>query len=166
MNEVKNPANGPEAAKIPEGWIPMSIPHTKLSVPDIPGFHLHWMLGTPDRIRQAHQAGYTFVEQDEVFSPNRSLASGDAAGGNTDMGSRVSVVAGGDEQNGQPVRLVLMKCPEHLWLASQKLIEDQNDRVADALRNGNLGGQPQGADTSNRYIPKGAGNRNIFTKRT
>ena len=33
----------------------------KLWAPEIPGYHLHWMMGTPERLAQAEAAGYVFV---------------------------------------------------------------------------------------------------------
>lgn len=118
--------------------IPMSVPVSKLAVPDIPGYHLHWFRGDEVRIQRALDAGYEFVEDTEVKPNSVGLGQDSAASGNTDMGSRVSVVAGkeiGDDR--QALRLILMKIKQEWWEADQKLVEQRNDLVANSLK-----GQP------------------------
>lgn len=136
--------------------IPMSLPQLKLAVPDIPGYHLHWMAGNPARIQQAIRAGYEFVDPAEVDVTNTGLADSASASGNTDLGSRVSVSAGslvGDD--GQGERLYLMKLKQEWWEADQLKAEDRNERIAAALRGAeDLGLNPHGGDS--RYIPQQA----------
>jgi len=135
--------------------IPMSVPNPKLAVPDVPGYHLHWMLGTPSRIAQAMKAGYEFVDPDEVDVVNTGLADDASSSGNTDLGTRVSVVAGsGTDSNGQEERLYLMKIPQEWWETDQKQLEDKNEGIAAAIRGGTAGrdGNPHGSDQV--YIPE------------
>jgi len=157
MSQVINKSNpadtGRKAEKAERARIPMSIPQQKLSVPEIPGFHLHWMLGTPSRIAQAKKAGYDFVDPEEVDVVNTGLADDLSKSGNTDMGSRVSLVAGGTTgDDGQEQRLYLMKIPQEFWEADQAALEDRNEQIATTLRGGQVDGGSDG-DTSNRYIP-------------
>lgn len=137
--------------------IPMSVPVSKLAVPDIPGFHLHWAEGTPARIQRMRDAGYEFVEDSEVKPNSVGLGQDSAASGNTDMGSRVSIVAGKQvDSEGQAVRLVLMKIKQEWWEADQKLVEQRNDLVADSIRGGRSGGEAaqDASELHQRYVSK------------
>jgi hypothetical protein len=126
------------------------------------------MRGVPERIQQALRAGYTFVQEDEVQLNYRGLASNPLGGGNSDLGTQVSIPAGRTDEKGDTIRLVLMKLPIQFWNADQKALDDRQDKIAEALRTGQIGQEnaPNGGDNSNRYIPKGAANRNIFNRRT
>lgn len=166
LNSQNNPANSREIEKRGRPRIPMSVPQLKLSVPDIPGYHLHWMLGTPERLAQAHAAGYEFVDSDEVKVNNsRGFADDAEESGSTDMGSRVTVVAGGDtDSGGQSIRLVLMKLREEWWQEDQKKLEARSDELAQALRAGNRLPGDDG-DGSNRYLDRNRTTRNMFQRR-
>lgn len=122
MENIKeNPANvvGEQPAR---QRIPMSVPVPRLAVPEIPGFKLRWFYGDPGRIQRAMQGGYEFVNRDEVALNNRDLLGSDSAmSGNTDMGTRVSIISGGDVgADGQVARMYLMKIPLKFWLEDQK----------------------------------------------
>lgn len=149
-----NPAN--EIAGVPSDYRPMSEASLKLEIPKKPGYHRHWFRGTAERIARAQQAGYRFVDRGEVPVNSFDLA-GDGKDGNTDLGTRVSVISGDDvDTRGQPSRLYLMECPMELFERSQAIIEERNDSVAEALRGGNFRdrGESQ-ADFKHRYV-KGA----------
>ncbi len=154
-----NPATAREAGR-PQGErkrIPMSVPVQKLEVPDMPGYHLHWFTSDPARIQRALDGGYKFVDEKEVSTNNVSLGGDTAASGNTDMGSRVSIVSGGDlGRDGQPMRLILMKIDMEWYEEDQKLLEARNDKVAAALTGGVLGieGARDSAEAGNRYVDK------------
>ena len=154
--QASNPSVAPGKPAAERKRIPMTLPQQRLSVPEIPGFHLHWMRGTSERIAQAEAAGYQFVDTQEV-ELNALAIGGDASkGGNDDMGSRVSRIAGGGDVDGggNAVRLYLMKQPMEYYLADQKLLEERNESIANTLtqnfRTGQVGG-PAG-DPSNRYV--------------
>lgn len=167
-NEKVNPANAPEKSLPSRERIPMALPQTKLAVPEIPGYHLHWMRGDAQRIAQALKAGYEFVEEGEVEVVNSGLADDARKNGNSDMGTRISALAGADAgQDGQPQRLYLMKLREEWWQADQQALEDRNEQIAKAIRGGrDVGQNPDGGEL--RYIPEGhqKGMADIFTRKT
>jgi hypothetical protein len=136
--------------------IPMSVPVQKLESADIPGYHLHWFLNTPDRLQRAIDGGYEFVEEKETKVNAVSLGGTSTLSGNTDMGSRVSVVSGQElGKDGQPTRLVLMKIKQEWWDEDQKLVEDRNTQVRDTLLGGMIGAEKDAAgDSRHRYVDK------------
>ena len=143
--------------------IPMSVPTRKLETPDLPGFHLHWISGEPDRVARASNAGYDFVQEHEL--PGYRVGFGDEAGiqGNSDLGTRISVVAGGTGSDNQAARLYLMKLPQEYYEEDMAARDAEGQKVVDALRtNPNAQqGDPRnaGGDASNRYIPDMGQNR-------
>ena len=136
--------------------IPMSVPVQRLEVPDIPGYHLHWFLGNAERLQRAQDGGYEFVNPREAQTNNVSLGGDSAVSGNTDMGSRVSVVSGQEVgKDGQPTRLILMKIKLEWWEEDQKLIEARNTKVRDSLLGGMVGAEQDApGDRQHRYVDK------------
>lgn len=136
--------------------IPMSVPVQRLEVPDLAGYHLHWFRDTAERIQRALDAGYEFVEEREVQLNSVTLGGDSAQSGNTDMGSRVSVVSGeGAASEGQAGRLVLMKIKQEWYEEDQKLVDERNSKVADSLCGGLIGSDKDAAgDTQHRYLDK------------
>lgn len=138
--------------------IPMSVPVSKLSVPAIPGWHLHWFVGEPGRIQRALQGGYKFVDESDIGAlGSRILGSSPLETGNTDMGTRVSQVAGDDiGKDGQPVRLYLMKIEEEEWLKDQAALTapgSRIDNVRNSLLSGTVGADRQNSeDRANTYL--------------
>ena len=161
--EPISPANG--KSRVAERTrIPMSVPRQKLSVSEIPGFHLHWMKGTPDRLEQALQAGYEFVNRAETLLANHAIGGDSKEDGGTDLGSRVSVIAGEElDPEGQPVRLYLMKIKEEWHQEDTKAQESKSENLRQAMLQGNLGlEQANGAgDRNARYMGKQT-NPNLF----
>jgi len=136
--------------------IPMSVPVQRLEAPEIPGFHLHWFTGSSERLQRALDGGYEFVDERDLKINNVSLGGDSAASGNTDMGSRVSVVSGQEVgKDGQPTRLVLMKIRQEWYEEDQKLVDEKNERTAAALRGGDLGAEKEASgDARHRYVDK------------
>lgn len=128
---ASNPANAPE--KAPRQRIPMSLPNLKLAVPEIPGYHLYWFRGT-SRVQQALQAGYQFVERGEVELNHEGLANDYEQDGNSDLGTRVSRAAGGEEEGSQGVRLYLMKIRNELYDEDQRAIDEKHEAIAAQMR--------------------------------
>lgn len=154
--EQLNVANKAGKSRAERKRVPMSVPVQKLEAPDIPGYHLHWFTGTLDRLQRAQEGGYEFVDERETQVNNVGLGGDSTASGNTDIGSRVSVVSGREVgKDGQPVRLVLMKIKQEWYEEDQKTLEDRNEKVAAALRGGLLGAEKDIAgDTAQRYVDK------------
>lgn len=163
-----NPANEPEKSKVQRKRVPMSIPHLKLAVPEIPGYHCHWMRGSPDRIQQALDGGYEFASNDDINIINTGFANSSDDSGNTDMGTRVSNVAGGGmESSGQPLRLYLMKIREEWWLEDQEVIARRSEMIAEKIRGINpMEDNPHGQSSNYAKHTYGAReNRNILQPR-
>ena len=137
-----NPANetGQDAVStVQRRRIPMSLPQMRLEVPEgcCPGFHLHWFVGTPNRIQRAQDAGYEFVSRGEVFVNNKDLAGDVTQSGNTDLGDRVSIVDGdGTGVDGQASRLYLMKIREEWYAEDQAILAKRNASIAQAIVQG------------------------------
>jgi len=146
----ENPANETKPDVGARKRIPMSVPRQRLEVNDIPGYHLHWMSGRPGRIPQAMQAGYEFVDIDEVVVQNMGIADDIIVDGNSDLGSRVSVVCGAGEGD-QPERLYLMKLREEWWQEDQAELRQKNKSIEDQIRRGVATADTPG-DTTNRYV--------------
>lgn len=150
-----NPANEME---VPDGFRPMNSATQRLEVRERSGWHRHWFSGRPDRILRAQQAGYRFVDPAAVGINNFDLAGDAKNSGNSDLGSRVSVVAGGiEEQTGQPSKLYLMECPNHLFAMSRQVVTDRNEEVAASLRSGLIGSENDQttSDKRSRYTKSG-----------
>lgn len=146
---MNNPANEKERGALPKGYQPMSAGVKKLEVPEREGYHRRWFRGDPNRIARAQRAGYTFVDKEDVELANFDLGGDASESGDTDLGTRVSVIAGDDlDVRGQPGRLYLMECPNHLYEHSRSIVEDRNEDIAEALRGGKIGA---GHDDETRY---------------
>lgn len=153
MSQVNNPANAPAKRVTEKGRIPMSIPLQRLAVPEIPGYYTRWFTGTSQRIASALRAGYEFVGRDEVELEEVGLASLE---GNADMGTRVSVISGQDgaAKDGEN-SLILMKLREDLRQSDLLEMDNNNERVAAALRNGGQADNGESSvDAALRYIPR------------
>lgn len=151
-----NPANVAGKTVAERKRIPMSVPVQRLEAEEIHGYHLHWFQGTQERISRALDGGYEFVDPREMQINNVSLGGDSALSGNTDMGSRVSVVSGQElGKDGQPVRLVLMKIKQEWYEEDQKAAEQRSEQVARALTAGSFGSEKDAAgDTVRRYVDK------------
>jgi len=152
--EKLNPATSPVASQ--RRRIPMSVPVLKLETAEIPGYHLHWFMNSPDRLQRALNGGYEFVDEREIQLNNVSLGGTSAVSGNTDLGTRVSVVSGQEVgKDGQPSRLVLMKIKEEWYQEDRKVLEARNTQVRDSLLGGMIGAEHDGAgDRQHRYVDK------------
>lgn len=151
-----NPATLPGKTAAERKRIPMSVPVQRLEAPEIAGYHLHWFTGSSERLQRALDGGYEFVDEREMKINNVALGGESTRSGNTDMGSRVSVVSGQEVgKDGQPTRLILMKIKQEWFEEDQKLVEERNEKVAASLRGGLLGSENDGyGDTQHRYVDK------------
>ena len=157
MSKQQNPANEVGVLETSgDGRIPMSTPVRKLEVQDIPGYKLYWFRSEPGRLQRALKAGYEFVKPDEIELNSFDLAGDLALPGMADMGDRVSVAAqDGVGENGQFLRLYLMKIKLEWWNADQAKYETERiDPIVNSLNGGMLGAGESGetpGDVNNRY---------------
>lgn len=153
-----NPSKEVEELVLPPGYKPMSVGQRALEVSEKVGWHRHWFRGTPSNIARAKQAGYRFVEKEDVDLNDPDVAGGEGLKG-TDLGTRVSVISGDDaDSTGQPNRLYLMECPENLFEYAQSILQKTVDMTADALRGGTVGAGNDGEtgkDVAKRYLKEG-----------
>lgn len=148
------PANAVEKRVTEASRIPMSVPQQRLEVPPIPGYHTHWFLGR--NVDRAIRAGYEFVGLDEIEVVQKGVAEDRASSGSTDMGTRISVFAGGlVEGTAEPERLYLMKLRQEWRDLDVKKLEEVNEKVAVALR----GGQPPSEGRGPNETPEDRGRR-------
>lgn len=150
-----NPANKEPEKK--RDRVPMTLPLRKLELPEITGYHLHWMSDRAGRIEQALRAGYEFVTPEDIGALNRTeLGSGLKSTGNHDMGTRVSVISG-DET------LYAMKIKEEWFREDQQLLVDRNEAITDTLLRGTVGSENEDAEDRRgqklRYGTAQIGNR-------
>ena len=172
---AQNPSVAPGKPARERNRIPLSVPERKLEVPGIPGYYLRWFRGTAQRLAQAERAGFEFVTPEEVQLNNVSMGGDARKDGNTDLGSRVSVVEGGEvDGGGQAVRLYLMKQKLEYKKEDDAVIQARNDKTVQALtasfRAGSTGGQAAGEtaeDMQHRYVdPKRTKIPEFFRKKT
>jgi len=154
---VNNPANSKDQDKTNQlgmrKRIPMSVPKAKLAVPEIDGYHLHWINDYAGRVIQATQGGYEFVTEEEAMVNSFSLGSASDLNGNTDMGSRVSVVVGKNE-DGTALRAYLMKIRNEWFVEDQAVAQERVDAVDGQIKRGRVGADADKnqSDTVNRYV--------------
>ena len=154
-----NPSNAPVKRATDPKRIPMSLPVLRLGVPDMPGFHLHWVRGSQQRIAQALKAGYSFVTDEDVDLNRTGLGNHPGGTGNEGLGSNVTILSGQDD-TGKPQELFLMKLPQHLWEADRAMSEAQQEVKASQIRGDKGFNDPSGGN-ENRYSRKEQ--KNLFT---
>ena len=132
--------------------VSMAMAGRKLETPELPGYYLHWVNGEPDRIARALRAEYTFVQSDEL--PGYTLELGDQTGisGSAQNGGNISVIAGGTAQDGQALRLFLMKLPMELRQEDLQQRDDEGKKLIDALYNDPNAHSASGEDNTKRYV--------------
>lgn len=161
-NVVTEKAN-PSVAKVTEDTrVSMAIPQLMLEVPAIDGYEMHWFADRPGRIPRAVQAGYEFVNPEEVKVNNFGIAADLMQTGNSDMGTRISV-HGGTSESGGSERLYLMKIKKEWYDKDMALREQNSDQVVNALKHGLVGSErDKMVDAAQRYAKN---TDNLFTKR-
>ena len=98
---------------------------------DQAGWHLHIFNDEGARIQEALEGGYEFVTRDEVGS---SL-SDRVTEVNTDLGEKVRFRVG-TKEDGEGMFAYLMKIPKEWYLEDQKMLQEKNNRIDDAIRAG------------------------------
>lgn len=127
--EAKNPA-GMQPLVTRETRVPINTPNRKLEI-DVslfPGFHLHWF--AEFNVQQALRAGYVFVHPSEVNGGIYDPSIGGRGETNTeDLGGERFTAIGGQDAQGKPVGLVLMKIQEEWYNDDQRKIAERNYNV-------------------------------------
>lgn len=139
-------ASAPRAAR---RRIPLSVPRRKLEASPIPGFVLYWFKESNMEI--AVQAGYEFVDAQEVVINQTNEAGSSLDSGNTDLGSRVSVIGDRVGERGVPERLLLMKIREDWWQEDRKLLDNENAAIIQTIFGGGIFAVERG-DHSQSYV--------------
>lgn len=119
--------------------VPLGVPRSKLSAPQIQGYSTRWINDTVGRLQNAEAGGYEFVYEREL----------DGQAGNTDLGDKVSRIVGRNE-DGSPLRAFLMKIKETWYREDQRTKQRKVDEIDTAIRRGKLNEQPD----DKRYVPK------------
>lgn len=127
------PVTAPTAASPPatRKRIPMSIPRRKLEVDPIPGYVLYWFKDS--NVAIAQEAGYEFVETTEVRLSQQNPANSADSTGNTDLGSKVTVIGNKMGEFGRPDHLVLMKIREEFWREDRQHLDNHNASIIEAI---------------------------------
>lgn len=154
MDTKTTPANAPDRRVSEATRVPMDLPNQKLAAPNLPGFFLYWHLGK--NVRNALRAGYTHVEDWELEVEQKGVANAAADSGTTDMGTRVSLAAGGtvSDEDATPERLYLMKLPLEWREKDEAAKAKTNESIAQAIRAGSVGSETD-PDRNKRYMKKG-----------
>ena len=132
--------------------VPMSIPRRKLEVPEKPGYVRYWFNDYPGRIQQALRGGYDFVDSRDVDITNTCLGGDVTANGNTDLGTKVSLVVGKTEE-GTALRAYLMEIKEEWFKEDQTIIQDQVNMIDATIKRGSLTADGEALIVANkRYV--------------
>jgi hypothetical protein len=127
---VANPKTPDYIADILSGRrrrIPMSTATRKMEVAAIDGYYLYWF--KESNLEAAFQAGYEFVDRGEAHLVQTGLAADKSISGNTDLGTRVSIVGSlTTGPNGGPERAYLMKLRQE-WRDEDREKIDQNNAM-------------------------------------
>jgi hypothetical protein len=128
--ELNNPSVDQQAEQRRPARVPMSTQQLRLKVPDMPGYKLHWF--REDNVPAAIDAYYEFVKRDEIRSNPIGIGTNAMDGGNTDLGTNVSLVAG-QNAAGQPIRLILMKLKLEYAQEDERLLAQRNQVPMEAI---------------------------------
>ncbi len=134
--QTQNPANLPGKTPAERVRVPMTQPMRKLETPELPGYWLQWIRGTPERMAQARRAFFEVVYEHELDLNNHDLGGDAKTSGNTDMGTEVSTGDGSGEvgPDHQPIRMILMKQKKEYHDEDVAITQARNDSVVDSLK--------------------------------
>lgn len=162
-----NPSSDAAKSVRDDDFMPMSGSERMLEVPPIEGYVLYWFADRPGRIGRKLAEGWEFVSPDEVRVPNFKTISGTVAeSGSTDLGTRISV-HGYEGDNGQSVRLYLLKIKRELWARRvDEPREMRSEQIAAAMKGRRIGLEHEAAgDAARRYAPQVSGRTTLFDKK-
>jgi len=119
--------------------LPFNTHNLRLPLPDLDGFVCRYFNDEEGRINRALDAGYEFVNPIEF----RSFKQASNVAPNNDLGSRISVLVGFDDQ-GEPLRAYLMKLKSELYEEDQVRKQERLDEIDESIKFGRMG-DPQGS---------------------
>lgn len=111
--------------------IPMSTATRKMEVAPIDGYYLYW--AAEINIPAMLQAGYEFVDRGETNMVNLGLGADRSNSGNTDLGTRVSMIGSLQGPQGGMERAYLMKLRQEWRDEDRAAIDDRNAQVMKAI---------------------------------
>lgn len=127
--------------------VPLGVPRSKLTVPEIRGYKMRWINDLEGRMLQAEMGGYEYVQSHEI----PGFVDKDIDNENRDLGTRISRVV--DKTTG--MKAYLMKIKTEFYEEDQKEKLKSIDEIDRAIRTGSF---ENSIDESKRYIPeKGRG---------
>lgn len=122
--------------------VPLNAMQQKMQVKHKnPNFVDRWFNDDHGRLQAAQQAGYEFVEDEDVKA--------ERAGTNAESDARVSIHAG-TRRDGSPMNAYLMRIPKEYYdedQAAKQAVVDETDK---AIRGGSIAAD----DPEHRYVPK------------
>lgn len=112
---------------------PFATKQPNLPLPKIKGYVPRWFNDEENRLPRAQDAGWEFVTPLDFpeFKPSQQVAP------NSDLGSRISVVCGTDDQ-GKPIRAYLMKISKEWADADNREKMDAIDETDRAIHGGRV----------------------------
>lgn len=121
--------------------VPLGGHRAKLAAPERAGYHRRWINDHGDRIAQATQGGYQFVEDDtEVDETGRGA-------------KRFMTV--GTKEDGTPLKAYLMEIRQEFFDEDQRAKQSKIDDTDAAIERGEVkGAQPQDQDKFYRPDPR------------
>ena len=128
---VKNPDHVSDILAGRRKRIPMSTATRKMEVAAIDGWYLYWFAET--NIPAAMQAGYEFVDRSEANLVQTGLSNDKSISGNTDLGTRVSIIGSLDGPQNGPERAYLMKLRQEWRDEDRKIIDDRNAAIVGSI---------------------------------
>ena len=124
--QTQNPSVAPGKTSVERQRVPMSVPVQRLEVPEIPGYHLHWINDYPGRVDAALDNGYEFVSAGEVGKTSFNV-------GATEGQIKHSV---GVQENGDPLYAYLMKIRQEWYDEDQSAKSQREQQVDAAIKSG------------------------------
>jgi hypothetical protein len=129
---AKNPSIADMIANGTRRRIPLSTAVQKMTVPAIDGYYLYWF--KESNIPSALDAGYEFVNRDEHHLAQVGLAADKSTSGNTDLGTRVSIMGNlYSSPTGGPERTYLMKIRQAWRDEDRAEIDSKNATIMSAI---------------------------------
>lgn len=110
-------------------------------------YHYYIFNDHQTRLARAQQAGYQFVEEEDVVLNDAVVAK------NSDLGTKVRFIVG-VKDDGSPMYAYLMRLPMKYFLEDQAKQQQQVDVIDEAIGRG-VSGQLLGKNAAMAYVPEG-----------